>query len=80
MKSRNPSLPKKDFLDRIALIRSIQRAEGNPDCYRRVEVDCDQLGCAWREYCLEGPHDHPPRGDDPIEGIKRHHIQDKKNG
>ena len=60
MKTRKPSLPEKDFLDRTALIRSIQRAEGNPDCFRRVEVDCDQLDCVWRKYCLEEPQVHYP--------------------
>ena len=44
---------KKDFLDVTKLIRSIQRAEGNPDCFRRAQDYCDQLGCAWRLYCLE---------------------------
>ena len=44
---------KKNFLDVTELIRSIQRAEGNPDCFRRAQDYCDQLGCAWRPYCLE---------------------------
>ena len=44
---------KRHFLDMTALIRSIQRAEGNVDCYRRDQVDCDQVECAWRPYCLE---------------------------
>jgi hypothetical protein len=40
-------------LDVAELIRSIQRAEGNPDCFRRNEGCCDQVDCAWRSYCLE---------------------------
>ena len=44
---------KKNFLDVTELIRSIQRAEGNPDCFRRAQDYCDQLGCTWRPYCLE---------------------------
>jgi hypothetical protein len=44
---------KKDFSDLTALIRSIQRAEGNPDCFRRSPGYCDQLDCVWRKYCLE---------------------------
>lgn len=44
---------RKDFLDITELIRSIQRAEGNPGCFRRAQDHCDQLGCAWRAYCLE---------------------------
>ena len=45
---------KKHFLDMTALIRSIQRAEGNIDCFQRERVNCDQVDCAWRSYCLEG--------------------------
>ena len=44
---------KKDFLDITELIRSIQRAEGNDDCFRRSDGFCDRLDCAWRQYCLE---------------------------
>jgi hypothetical protein len=50
---------KKNFLDVIELIRSIQRTEGNPDCFRRAKGYCDQLGCAWRLYCLEKPQHLP---------------------
>jgi len=44
---------KKDLLDITALIRSIQRAEGNPDCFLKNHDDCDQIDCAWRLYCLD---------------------------
>jgi hypothetical protein len=44
---------KNDFLDITALIRSIQRTEGNPDCFLKGDEDCAQLDCAWRLYCLE---------------------------
>lgn len=44
---------KKWHVDMVMLIRSIQRAEGNPDCFRSAEGDCDRTDCAWREYCLE---------------------------
>lgn len=40
------------FLDITALIRSIQRAEGNIDCFRRQKVNCDQIHCDWRPYCF----------------------------
>jgi len=46
---------KKNFLDVTNLIRSIQRAEGNPDCFGRAGGHCDQLGCAWRPHCIEKP-------------------------
>jgi len=42
----------KNYLDIITLIRSIQRAEGNPDCFLRGKTDCDRMDCAWRPYCL----------------------------
>jgi hypothetical protein len=44
---------KKDWSDLTALIRSIQRAQGDPDCFGRPPSDCDQLDCEWRKYCLE---------------------------
>lgn len=35
------------------LIRVIQRAEGNFDCYgTATEAECDQEGCLWREECF----------------------------
>ncbi|MBT0665249.1 Rho termination factor N-terminal domain-containing protein [Geobacter pelophilus] len=34
------------------LIREIQRAEGNEECYNSGKADqCGQAGCAWREDC-----------------------------
>ena len=58
-----PSTPKKeceekDFLDITALVRSVQRADGNPDCFRRAEDYCAQSSCDWRKYCLEGENNH----------------------
>ena len=44
---------KKNFLDITTLIRSIQRAEGNTDCFQKGIVDCDQIDCKWRSFCLE---------------------------
>ncbi len=35
-----------------ALIRRIQQAEGNRDCFNRSESQtCEQLACAWRSDC-----------------------------
>jgi len=35
------------------LIRAIQRAEGNYDCYgTATEEECDQEECLWREDCF----------------------------
>jgi hypothetical protein len=44
--------------DLTHLIRSLQRIEGNPDCFRRVAGHCERMDCAWRIYCLEEVQDH----------------------
>jgi hypothetical protein len=43
----------KSYLDIATLIRSIQRAEGNIDCFQMGIMDCDQVDCKWRAFCLE---------------------------
>jgi hypothetical protein len=36
------------------IIRGIQRAEGNFDCFgKAISGECDQLNCSWREDCLK---------------------------
>ena len=45
---------KEDLLDFTELVRSIQRTEGNQDCFRRKCV-CRELDCTWRSYCLTEP-------------------------
>ncbi len=45
---------KKDYLDIPALVRSLQRAEGESDCFRRSKGVCGRMDCKWRRYCLEG--------------------------
>ncbi|MFC1828831.1 hypothetical protein ACFL0O_04380 [Thermodesulfobacteriota bacterium] len=59
----NASAEKKNFLDITALIRSVQRAEDQDDCFQRGMLDCDQLDCKWRSFCLEG---HQAPGKDNI--------------
>jgi hypothetical protein len=39
--------------DLTHLIRSIQRVEGNPDCFGKADRECDRRDCSWREYCLK---------------------------
>jgi hypothetical protein len=48
-----------NFLDTTNLVRSIQRAEGNPDCFRKAEGYCNRLDCTWRRYCLREEVTHP---------------------
>jgi hypothetical protein len=44
---------KKTFgLSKVELIRQIQRAEGNFDCFGTAQDFCDQYLCCFREDCL----------------------------
>jgi hypothetical protein len=38
---------------KVELIRIIQRAEGNFDCFGTAMNYCDQLSCLWRKDCLK---------------------------
>ncbi len=39
-------------MNKTKLIRAIQRAEGNSDCFATHSVnECDQLNCLWRQDC-----------------------------
>jgi hypothetical protein len=39
-------------MNKTKLIRAIQRAEGNSDCFATRSVkECDQLNCLWRQDC-----------------------------
>ena len=47
---------KKTFgLSKVELIRRIQRAEGNFDCFGTAVEHCDQFQCCFREDCLKTP-------------------------
>ena len=39
---------------KAALIREIQRAEGNFDCFGTAVVYCDQENCCFHSMCLYG--------------------------
>jgi len=39
-------------LRKTELIRAIQLAEGNFDCFGRADGYCDQLNCLFRKDCL----------------------------
>jgi len=54
MGTKNAIYPGTNYVDLINLIRSIQRAEGNIDCYRRGQKRYARVDCAWREHCLMG--------------------------
>jgi hypothetical protein len=42
-------------LSKVELIRRIQRAEGNFDCFGTAIDYCDQSQCCFREDCLKPP-------------------------
>jgi hypothetical protein len=44
-------------VDIIAMVRSLQRAAGVVDCFRKGSADCDVIDCEWRTYCLGSPSD-----------------------
>ena len=40
-------------LRKVDLVKSIQHAEGNFDCFATAESGaCDQLACRWRDDCF----------------------------
>ena len=39
-------------MKKTELIRQIQVAEGNFDCFRKANGYCDQFECLWRDNCL----------------------------
>jgi len=52
-----------DLVDTTGLVRSFQRQEGNPDCFRKTEGYCDRVDCYWRQWCLTGMHKPGNKGD-----------------
>jgi hypothetical protein len=52
-KAKALSLKKTFGLSKVELIRQIQRAEGNFDCFGTAKDFCDQLQCCFREGCLK---------------------------
>ncbi len=44
-------------LTKVDLVRTIQRTEGNYDCFATPAADnCDQIQCLWRDDCLPASH------------------------
>jgi hypothetical protein len=52
-KSEGITAKKQDW---VALIRMVQRIQGNPECFRKTAEHCDQKMCSFRDLCL--PPDH----------------------
>ena len=52
--ANNPDYQPKDQCPDVKLfIQSIQRIEGNLDCFGTSDGDCEHQDCLWREYCLK---------------------------
>jgi hypothetical protein len=73
---------KRDFVNVAELIRSIQRTEGNPDCFQTARGYCDRSDCTWRSYCLDLPaqalEEQTNSGDENQE-LPRHHEKSMKS-
>ena len=52
-KARVPNVKSASRLRKPDLIRAIQKAEGNFDCFGTANGYCDQQGCTWRRECVE---------------------------
>jgi hypothetical protein len=40
-------------LSKKELVKTIQRKEGNIDCFASARRSCDQIGCLWRGDCIK---------------------------
>ena len=52
-KAENYHYPCENYVDIDAMIRSLQRAEGHLDCFRKDRSPCEETECAWRVYCVD---------------------------
>ena len=60
---------KPDYVNLVNLIRSVQRAEGNNDCYRRGLQQCERMDCVWRDHCLKAPEE--PSNSDIADAVTK---------
>ncbi|MBI5449967.1 MAG: SAP domain-containing protein [Gammaproteobacteria bacterium] len=50
-------------LNKQSLIKTIQKSEGNFDCFATaVNSECDQSGCLWRQDCFAAARNPVPSG------------------
>jgi hypothetical protein len=47
------AMPSSGRVNIVEMVRSLQRTEGVTDCFRAGKVDCDDIQCNWRAYCLD---------------------------
>lgn len=53
-------ISRENGVDITAMVRSLQRNEGETDCFRRGDDNCSEKGCTWRSYCQ--PDGRSPMG------------------
>jgi hypothetical protein len=70
---------KTNFVNMVNLIRSIQRAEGNPECYGRSNGRCHEVDCEWRRHCLETPPENS-RSESSPENLSRSEENETQRG
>ena len=63
MTTKKESDSKEKTPDLTHLIRSMQRLEGNPDCFRKEGEHCERRDCTWQQYCMKEPQDKAPQND-----------------
>lgn len=51
-KARNLGIKDTWRYSKKELIRTIQRTEGNFDCFGKARGNCSQLACCWRTDCV----------------------------
>ncbi|MBM3246198.1 MAG: SAP domain-containing protein [Candidatus Omnitrophica bacterium] len=52
-KARNLGIKDTWKFSKKDLIKTIQRKEGNFDCYGTAKGSCGQMVCCWRDSCLK---------------------------
>ncbi len=52
-KAKNLGIKDTWRLSKKDLVKTIQRTEGNFDCFASGRNSCDQLSCSWRSDCIK---------------------------
>ena len=52
-KARDHNIKNPNRYSKTDLIRAIQKAEGNFDCFATAKNSCDQMNCCWRSDCIK---------------------------
>ncbi|MFH2027520.1 MAG: SAP domain-containing protein [Nanoarchaeota archaeon] len=52
-KAKKLGVDSKGMKKKVDIIKAMQRAEGNFDCFGTAADYCDQMCCAWRSDCLK---------------------------